>query len=136
MTLYGLSTVRYAEILRRNGQELTNTIWVFLQRGLPSFPHSPALFLSITQDMVKGQPLSDDLRKVILNMARHLDVPSIHHYTGCAIRSINRLLADWRKNSTIVRDLTAQHQRGRKKILTGTNMQVCLHRLFSISSFY
>jgi len=86
-------------------------------------PHSPALFLSITQDMVKGQPLSDDLRKVILNIARHLDIPSIHHYTGCAIRSINRLLVDWRKNTTIASHLTARHRRGRKKILSGMNIQ-------------
>ncbi len=27
--------------------------------------------------MVRGQPLSDDLRKVILHMAKHLDVASI-----------------------------------------------------------
>jgi hypothetical protein len=55
-------------------------------------------FPSSRESMVRGQPLPDDLRKVILNMARYLDVPSIRHYTGCPTRNIERLISEgWRK---------------------------------------
>lgn len=64
-------------------------------------------------------------------MAWHLDVLSIHQYTGCAKWSINRLLAEWQKKGTIARDLTAQHWRGRKQTLSGLNIQVrAMHLIF------
>ena len=101
-----------------------------------TFTHSFPFHHPRTQDMVKGRPLSDDLRKVILNMARHFDVTLIHHYTGCATRSIERLLADWRKNSTIVRDLTARRRRGKRQILSGTNIRVHLTICLIFLSLY
>jgi hypothetical protein len=42
--------------------------------------------------MVREKTISDDLRKVILNMARHFDVAAIHHYTGCSAQSIRQFL--------------------------------------------
>jgi hypothetical protein len=54
--------------------------------------------------MVRGQTLLDNLRKVILNMARYLEVHTIQHYTvnytGCAASSIYVLLADYQQFGT------------------------------------
>ncbi len=49
-----------------------------------------------------SQPLSDDLCKVILHIAKHLCVASIQHYTGCATRSIQQVVADYRKTGAIM----------------------------------
>ncbi|PPQ84969.1 hypothetical protein CVT26_008289 [Gymnopilus dilepis] len=66
--------------------------------------------------MVRGKPLSDDLRSTILNMARHLDVPSIRYYTGCPIRTIRRILSEYRRTGTVLRQqLLKQTLRGRKQ---------------------
>ena len=137
ISLYGLSTLRYTENLRRNGQEQRNIAEMLTCLGVTAtFTHSFPFHHPRTQDMVKGRPLSDDLRKVILNMAQHFDVASIHHYTGCATRSIERLLTDWRKNSTIVRDLTARRRRGKRQILSGTNIRVHLTICLIFLSLY
>ena len=74
--------------------------------------------------MVRGQPLSEHLRKVILNMARHLDVPTIHHYTGCAVSSIYMLLADYRRFGTAARAYKLRERRGRRQILVSEDFHV------------
>jgi hypothetical protein len=76
--------------------------------------------------MVRGKPLSNDLRAVILNMACHLDVASIAHYTGCPIRTTHRLLSDYRHKGTVVRkEILNRTLRGRKRALTSENIHVC-----------
>jgi len=74
--------------------------------------------------MVRGQPLSDDLRKVILNMARHLDVPAIRHYTDCATASIYKLLAEYQRLGTAARAHRARERRGRRHILVSNDIRV------------
>ena len=74
--------------------------------------------------MVRGQPLSDDLRKVILNMARHLDVPTIRHHTGCAASSIYMLLADYRQLGTVACAHRVREQRGKRHILVSEDVRV------------
>ena len=74
---------------------------------------------SLQLTMARGKPLSDDLRTVILNMSRHLDVPAIRHYTGCPIRTIRTLLSDYRRKGTVLRkELLKQTLRGKKRTLT------------------
>ena len=76
--------------------------------------------------MVRGSPLSDDLRTVILNMARHLDVPAIWHYTGCPICTICALLSDYRRKGTVLhKELLKQTLRGKKRVLTSEGVRVC-----------
>jgi hypothetical protein len=90
-----------------------NTVTIFCPVNLP-------------RDMVRGQPLSDDLRTVILNMARHLDVAEIRHYTDCPIRTIRRLLSDYRHKGTVLRkELLKRTLRGKKRVLTSANIHVC-----------
>ena len=52
----------------------------------------PALF-PVT--MPWGKPYSDDLHVALVNMARHLDIDLIIHYTGCSQRVLKALLADY-----------------------------------------
>jgi len=76
--------------------------------------------------MVRENPLSDDLRAVILNMARHLDVPAIRHYTGCPVRTIRDVLLDYSRKGTILRHHRhKQTLRGKKQALTSANICVC-----------
>ncbi|KAJ7450497.1 Homeodomain-like protein [Mycena galericulata] len=69
--------------------------------------------------MTRGKPLSDDLRGVLLNMAMHHDVDTIADLTGVGHRTIERLLSDYRKKGTVVREHMYQELRGRKRCLTG-----------------
>jgi len=85
-----------------------------------------SLLRSTTSAMVRGQPLSDDLRKVILNMARHLDVPAIRHYTGCATSSIYMLLANYRRLGSAARARKARERRGRRRVLVSEDIRVSI----------
>lgn len=73
----------------------------------------------------RGKPLSDDLRGAILNMARYLDVEAIKNYTGCARRTIERILADYRRRGTVMREHVHQTIRGNRRSLTGADVRVC-----------
>ena len=79
-----------------------------------------------TSNMVRGQPISDDLRKVILNMARHLDMAAIRHYTGCPTRSIQQLLADYRRTGTTIRARRVRERRGRRRVLISEDIHVSI----------
>jgi len=76
--------------------------------------------------MVRGLPLSDDLRGVILYMVNIFDVETIVKYTGCKKRTVERVLADYRNNGTILRHhlQVAQELRGTKRSLTTTDVRV------------
>ncbi|KZP21981.1 hypothetical protein FIBSPDRAFT_860149, partial [Athelia psychrophila] len=70
--------------------------------------------------MARGKPYSDDLREVIISLARHLDIDSIVQYTEgrCKHRSIERLLAEYRRKGLITCKCTAKNLRGAKRTLT------------------
>ncbi|KAJ7643280.1 hypothetical protein B0H17DRAFT_834714, partial [Mycena rosella] len=72
--------------------------------------------------MVRGKPLSNDLRGVILNMALSLDVPGICKYTGCKTRTVQRVLEDYRKKGTVMREHLRQEMRGAKRKMTNRDI--------------
>jgi hypothetical protein len=76
--------------------------------------------------MVHGQPLSDDLWRVILNMSRSMDIPNIIHYTGCRKRTIKPVLSDYRKWGTVMQEHLTKELQGAKHVLTAADVQVCL----------
>jgi len=68
--------------------------------------------------MTRGHALSDDLRGAILNMAHSLDVDNICKYTGCKKRTVQRILEDYRKKGSVIREHMRQETRGAKRRLT------------------
>lgn len=74
--------------------------------------------------MVRGKPLSDDLRGAILNMALTLDIPTICRYSGCKKRTVERVLEDYRKKGTVMREHLRQETRGRKRKMTHRDIGV------------
>ncbi|KAJ7601842.1 Homeodomain-like protein [Mycena rosella] len=68
--------------------------------------------------MVRGKPLSDDLRGAILNMARNFDLHEICHHTGCKKRTVQRVLEDYRKKGTVMREHLRLEMRGAKRIMS------------------
>lgn len=122
--------------LTENGQKLTKIEYFLLSsRSSPAFPHPSLIEILLPLPdhslslMVRGRPLSDDLRRALLNMTKYLDIPTIHRYTGCPIRTIERLLTDWRKHHTISRDLTARRRGGHKHALSRTDIHLLLGHL-------
>jgi hypothetical protein len=61
--------------------------------------------------MAHGRALSDDLRGIILNMARQMDIASIVCYTGQKTRTVKRVLADYRREGTVARENMAKESR-------------------------
>jgi hypothetical protein len=78
--------------------------------------------------MVRGQPLSNDVRKVILHMAKHLDMASIQHYTGCALRTIQQVLANYRRTGTTLRALLEYDRHGKQKSIATRDVRVSYHQ--------
>ncbi|KIL55693.1 hypothetical protein M378DRAFT_17709 [Amanita muscaria Koide BX008] len=72
--------------------------------------------------MVRGRPLSDGLRAVILNMSISMDIPSIIHHTRCKKRTIERVLSDYRRRGTVMRD-HLRELRGAKCVLTAADVR-------------
>ncbi|KAH7924314.1 hypothetical protein BV22DRAFT_1196045 [Leucogyrophana mollusca] len=68
--------------------------------------------------MARGKALSDDLRGAILNMARLWDIDNIVEFTGCRRRTVERILADYRRKGTVAREHLAADLRGLKRSLT------------------
>ncbi|KAJ7275604.1 hypothetical protein C8J57DRAFT_1714203 [Mycena rebaudengoi] len=74
--------------------------------------------------MARGKALSNDLRGTILNMALNLDIPTICCYTGCKTRTaMERILEDYRKKGTVMREHLWQEMRGRKRKMTNRDMR-------------
>ena len=84
--------------------------------------------------MTRGRPLSNDLRRAIVNMAQSLDIDSIIQYTGCKRRSIERILSDYHKKGTTARICHSKELRGAKRALKSADVRVCLlfHSGFSV----
>jgi len=51
--------------------------------------------------MPHGNRLSDDARWIIVNLAMHFDIKTIVSYSGCKQRTIERIIADYRKRGTV-----------------------------------
>jgi predicted transcriptional regulator len=75
--------------------------------------------------MTRGKALSDDLRGAILNMARTLDVHSICSYTNCKKRTVERVLEDYRKKGTVMREHLRLEMRGAKRSMSPGDIRVC-----------
>ncbi|KAK7054183.1 hypothetical protein R3P38DRAFT_1486142 [Favolaschia claudopus] len=73
--------------------------------------------------MTRGKSLSDDLRGAIFNMALTLDVPQICRYTGCKTRTVQRVLQDYRRKGTVMREHLQQEMRGAKRAMTCGDVQ-------------
>jgi len=76
--------------------------------------------------MARGKALSDDLRNVVLNLARRLDVDAIVDYTGLKKRTIQRIIEDYRKRRLVTRAHLVKSSGGRQRILTTGNMRVII----------
>jgi hypothetical protein len=74
--------------------------------------------------MVRGQALSDDLRGVILNMARQMNISRIVSYTGQKKRTVARVISDYRHQRTVARRHVAKELRGAKRSLTAGSTRV------------
>jgi predicted transcriptional regulator len=75
--------------------------------------------------MTRGKALSDDLQGAILNMARTLDVHSICSYTNCKKRTVERVLEDYRKKGTVMREHLRLEMRGAKRSMSPGDIRVC-----------
>ncbi|KZP05199.1 hypothetical protein FIBSPDRAFT_877791 [Athelia psychrophila] len=67
--------------------------------------------------MTRGKPCLDDLREVIISLARHLDIDSIVRCTEGAL-----LLAEYRHKGLIGRRRTAKDLRGAKRSITAVDV--------------
>ena len=77
--------------------------------------------------MARGKPLSDDLRAIVLNMARYLDVPMIASYTSIGKRTIYRILEDYHKRGLVSTRAHLLHTlRGKRRSLTAADVRVRL----------
>ena len=74
--------------------------------------------------MVRGQPLSNNLYKVILHIAKYLDVALIQHYSGCATHSIQQVVADYRQTRAMIRAHLEYDHWGRKRIMKAGDVHV------------
>ncbi|KAJ7735283.1 hypothetical protein DFH07DRAFT_780074 [Mycena maculata] len=73
--------------------------------------------------MTRGKSMSDDLRGAILNMARTLDIHQICHYTGCKTRTVQRILEDYRKKGSVMREHLRLEMRGAKRSMSGGDIR-------------
>ena len=78
--------------------------------------------------MVRGQPLLNDVQNVILNMAKYLDLASIQYYTGCALRTIQQVLADYRRTGTTFQAQLEYDRRGRQKSINARDVRVSYYQ--------
>ncbi|KAJ7194797.1 hypothetical protein GGX14DRAFT_377632 [Mycena pura] len=73
--------------------------------------------------MTRGKALSDDLRGAILNMSRFLDIPEICHYTNCKKRTVERILEDYHKKGTVMREHLRLEMRGAKRSMSAGDLR-------------
>lgn len=81
--------------------------------------------------MVRGRPLSDDLRAAIVHMAHSLDIDSIVHFSGCKKRTVQRVLAEFRDTGTSTRSRLRRQLCGPKRVLTRADVGVSRDSLLS-----
>lgn len=75
--------------------------------------------------MARGKRLSDDLRSTIVSMARTHTIHDLVQRTGCHLRTVERILHEYRLRGTVARDLTIQELRGCPRSLTVNDTKVC-----------
>jgi hypothetical protein len=75
--------------------------------------------------MTRGKAMSDDLRGVLLNMARTMGIDEICHKTGCKKRTVERVMEDYRKKGTVMREHLRLEMRGAKRSMTAGDVNVC-----------
>ncbi|KAJ7163771.1 hypothetical protein C8R46DRAFT_1101532 [Mycena filopes] len=73
--------------------------------------------------MTRGKALSDDLRGVLLNMARSMDIPAICRQTGCKRRTVERVMEDYRKKGTVMREHLRLEMRGAKRSMATADIR-------------
>lgn len=73
--------------------------------------------------MPRGRPLTDDLRGTLIRMCKTLDLDKVIHYTGIPLRTLERLMSDYRKHGTAARP-KAREMRGRRRKLTSQHVKV------------
>lgn len=79
--------------------------------------------------MARGHALTDDLRAVLIHMCKTLDVESILHHSGVPLRTLQRLLSDYRKHGTAARQ-KGPELRGRPRKLTPQHVRVSFMLLY------
>jgi hypothetical protein len=102
------------------------------RRGTPHVPfvcfdhfsQHPSRSFTVTPQMTRGRPLSQDLRWSLLKMARVHDIRTISKLTGVGKRTVERLMSDYRKYGTAARWGPGRSLRGQKRKLTARNVEV------------
>jgi predicted DNA-binding transcriptional regulator len=74
--------------------------------------------------MTRGKAMSDDLRGVLLNMARTMDISEICRHTGCKKRTVERVMEDYCKKGTVMREHLRLEMRGAKRSMTTGDIRV------------
>ena len=89
-------------------------------------PHSVTPVLSRFHlhlaEMTRGSKISDDICSVIIRMASSLPREDISFYTGVSLRSIARILKDFRDNGAT--KVTSTKEKGRKRHLRDLDVEV------------
>jgi transposase len=74
--------------------------------------------------MTRGKPLSDDLRKVILNMGMTRDISTIVELTRLKCRTVERIFQDYRNKGMVMWEHLYKELHGQKHSLTVSNTKV------------
>jgi hypothetical protein len=77
----------------------------------------------------RHRPLSEDLRWVLVRMARSMSIPQILAHTGLKRRTIEHILSTYRCTGRVLN--SPKKPRGRKPILDSDDAAVCFHHCYN-----